>query len=169
MKRLISILLLLLIFTLGCEGKSEYFATPKEAYLATIKNQKFVLTDALERTIKLDDNTILWIATVDSLTSGACILSAVCEVKNGKYAIKDTYESDVSYMKLSNLPLSVYSESRWEHTASNTHDHMWQWVATENSYKTQIKGAVAYDFSFEYAKTSYEVTLFTYSIEKTAD
>lgn len=169
MKKLISILLLLCIFALGCSDKPQYYDTQKQAYLATIKNKEFVLTGALERTVKLDENTVLWIATVDSLSAGACILSAVCQIHNGKYAITDEFESNISYIRLSELDLSIYSEARWQHTASDTHDHMWQWLSTENSYKTQIKGAVAYDFSFEYAKKSYNVTLFTYSIEKTAD
>ena len=169
MKKLICILLLLCIFTLGCDDGTKYYSTPKDAYLASIKNQEFILTGALERTVKLDDDTALWIACVDSLSAGACLLSAVCDIKNGTFALRDEFESDISYMRLSELDLSIYSEARWEHTASDTYDHLWQWVSTENSYKTQIKGAVAYDFSFEYAKAAYNVTLFTYSIEKTAE
>lgn len=169
MKKIMSILLLSCILLCGCSQRPQYYDTPKQAYLATIKNKEYILTGALERTVELDENTILWIATVDSLSAGACILSAVCDKRNGKYAITDTFESNISYIRLSELDLAIYSEARWEHTASDTHDHMWQWVSTKYSYKTQIKGAVAYDYSFEYAKNSYEATLFLYSIEKTAE
>lgn len=166
MKRLVCVLLLVCIFMVGCSGAPKRYISPKDAYLATIENKEYILTDALDKLVKLDDETVMWIGTVDSLVQGACILTVICDVKDGKYTIPDTYESNISYIRLSELPLAIYSESRWEHSASDDYDHLWQWVATDNATQTQVRGAVAYDFAFEYAKESYEVTLFTYSIER---
>lgn len=165
MKKLICILLILCLFTLGCDG-TQYYSTPREAYLASIQNKEFILTGALERTVELDESTVLWVACVDSLTAGPCLVSAVCIKKDDKFTLSDAYESDVSYIKLANVQLSEYSESRWEHTSTDTHDHLWQWVSTERSITTQINGATAYDYSFSYANTEYNVSLYTYSIEK---
>ena len=166
MKRLICSFLLLCIFTVGCSGAPKRYGSPKDAYLATIENKEYILTDALDKLVKLDDETVMWICTVDSLVQGACILTVICDVKDGKYTIPDTYESNISYIRLSELPLAIYSESRWEHSASDDYDHLWQWVSTERSMTTQIMGATAYDYSFSYANTEYNVSLYTYSIEK---
>ncbi len=163
--RMLVFVMLCALLLCGCETPQEYFDSPKDAYLAKY-GKEYTVDGELDKLIELDASTFLWVSTVHSNASGACLLTAVCEKQNGKYRLCDTFASDVSYTKLDAAASLTFSSDGWEHTGTDTHEHMWQWTATANSGKVTWGGAVAYDYSFRYSDTDFLMTLFVYSVEK---
>ena len=59
MKRLVCVLLLVCIFMVGCSGAPKRYISPKDAYLATIENKEYILTDALDKLVKLREHVLV--------------------------------------------------------------------------------------------------------------